>query len=93
MQSEGSVYRVIKKRILCRQRILGFEMVDTDDGKKCMILQDPRIIKTLSKPRRPFQGWRYLEPAKVPADRGVYSGGDEDIPAEIETGLREAGLL
>lgn len=93
LKSEGSLYRVIKNRIQCRQRILGFEMVETDEGKKCMILQDPRIIKTLVKPRRPFQGWRYLEPAKAPADRGVYSGGDEDIPAEIEEGLREAGLL
>lgn len=90
----GSIYRVIKNRILCRHKILGFEMVEQTDGKTmCMIVQDARMIKTLSKPRRPFQGWRYLDPAKAPEDRGVYSGGDEEIPADIEKGLKEAGLL
>ena len=91
----GSIYRVIKNKIQCRYKILGFEMVEQEDGKSmCMIVQDARMIKTLSKPRRPFQGWRYLELAKAPPDRGVYSAADaEDIPPDIEEGLKEAGLL
>lgn len=94
LREGGSIYRVIKNRIQCRHKILGFEMVEDAEGKtRCMIVQDARMIKTLSKPRRPFQGWRYLEPAKAPADRGVYSSAEDDIPADIEAGLKDAGLL
>ena len=93
LSTGGSIYRVIKNRIVCRHKILGFEMTEVDGKKQCMIMQDARMIQTLSKPRRPFQGWRYLEPAKAPEDRGVYSAGDDDIPADIEDGLRNAGLL
>jgi len=93
LSAGGSIYRVIKNRIVCRHKILGFEMTEIEGKKQCMIMQDARMIQTLSKPRRPFQGWRYLEPAKAPADRGVYSAGDEDIPSDIEEGLRDAGLL
>ena len=93
LSTGGSIYRVIKNKIVCRHKILGFEQVEIEGKKQCMIMQDARMIQTLSKPRRPFQGWRYLEPAKAPADRGVYSAGDEDIPADIEDGLRDAGLL
>ncbi|MAF98518.1 MAG: hypothetical protein CMH26_07780 [Micavibrio sp.] len=95
LRDGGSIYRVIKNKIQCRFKILGFEIVEQPDGKTmCMIVQDARMIKTLSKPRRPFQGWRYLEPGKAPADRGVYSDADaEDIPPDIEAGLKEAGLL
>ena len=101
IRSGGSLYRVLKSRIVCRQRILGFEMVDDakvdgyGPGKKCMILQDPEIITTVSTQHRPFQGWRYLDPAKAPADRGVYVLG-EDVdapPPEMEEELRSAGLL
>ena len=95
LRGGGSIYRVINNKIQCRFKILGFEMVEQPDGKSmCMIVQDARMIKTLAKPRRPFQGWRYLEGAKAPEDRGVYSAADaDDIPADIEEGLKEAGLL
>ena len=95
IRSEGSLYRVIKNRIQCRSRILGFEMVDTDNGKKCMIMQSNEIIQTISTPRRPFQGWRYLKTADVPQDRGIYHGQniDEEPPEEMQDDLREMGLL
>lgn len=94
LQSGGSIYRVIKNRIVCRMKILGFEMAEVEGkGTMCMIMMSPRIIQTMSKPRRPFQGWRYLEPAKAPGDKGVFTAAEEEIPADIEDGLREAGLL
>lgn len=94
LSGEGSIYRVIKNRVVCRMKILGFEMVETaEKGKMCMIMQSPRIIQTMSKPRRPFQGWRYLEPSKAPGDKGVFTAAEEEIPADIEAGLREAGLI
>ena len=95
LREGGSIYRVIKNRIQCRHKILGFEMVETKEkGKMCMIMQDAEIIKTVSTPRRPFQGWRYLKPADVPKDLGPYDpANDQDIPPEMEKALREAGLV
>lgn len=90
----GSLYRVIQGRIQCRQRILGYEMIDTDQGKKCMIMQDPQIITTIKMSHRPFQGWRYLDPAKAPADSGIYHSGSNDTPPDdMAESLRAAGLL
>ncbi len=90
----GSIYRVIKNRIVCRHRIAGFEMVETSSkGKMCMIVQDAEIIETVRTPKRPFQGWRYLKPQDVPKDKGVYAGDHDDIPPEMEDDLRQAGLL
>lgn len=94
--SGGSLYRVIKNRIQCRQKILGFASVETEDkGTQCLIMVAHDVIQTISTPKRPFQGWRYFEPAAVPRDRGVYLGDGqcEDIPVEMEKELKEAGLL
>ena len=96
LQTGGSLYRVMKSRIVCRSKILGFEMVETKShGTRCMILQSPEIVTTVAKHHRPFQGWRYFEEAKAPEDRGVYVLGqeDEEPPEEMADDLREAGLL
>lgn len=92
----GSIYRVIKNKICCRQKILGFETVQSADrGSQCLIMVEPEIIQTISTPKRPFQGWRYLEPAAAPKDRGIYRGGGQrdEIPADLEEDLKGLGLL
>lgn len=92
----GSLYRVIKNRIVCRQKIIGFEAIETPDkGSQCAIITEHPIIQTIVKPKRPFQGWRYFKPSDAPKDRGIYTGGGEfeEIPPEMEDDLKEAGLL
>lgn len=91
----GSVYRVLKSRIQFRQEIMGIEQIEDDEhGTYCLIFVEPTIIQTVSMPYRPFQGWRYLDPAKAPADRGVYDlENDNPIPPEMEAELKELGLL
>lgn len=92
----GSIYRVFDGRIRCRQKIIGFaEGEDPHKGKMCLIMVDPEIITTIAQPHRPFQGWRYLDPAKAPKDVGVYNESDDvsSPPLEMEAELREAGLL
>jgi len=92
----GSLYRVIKNRIQCRQKIIGFDSYESPDkGTQTLILVEPEIIQTISTPKRPFQGWRYFEPAAVPRDRGLYLGDGQrdEVPLDMEDELREAGLL
>jgi len=90
----GSIYRVIKNRIQCRQKIVGFEETDHPvKGKMCLIMVEPEIIKTVSTPKRPFQGWRYLKPADAPADVGAFNLDEEEPPAEMVEDLKAAGLL
>lgn len=94
LREGGSIYRVLKNRIQCRYKILGFEIVETSIGKKCMIVQDAKMIQTISTPRRPFQGWRYLKVSDIPADIGPYDPANtQEIPKDMEQDLKEAGLL
>ena len=92
LESSGSIYRVIKGRILCRQKVLGFEQEESSKrGKHCLILIDSEIIRTSPMPYKPFQGWRYIEQSRVPEDVGTYTVKSEE--GEFEEGLRELGVL
>jgi len=90
----GSIYRVIKNRIVCRQKIIGFEeIIHPMKGKMNLIMTEPVIIKTVSTPKRPFQGWRYLKLNDAPKDVGEYVQGDDAPPEEMAEELAAAGLL
>ena len=91
----GSAYRVIKGKMCCRQKILGFETTGEGKSKRCRIYLDPEIIETYHTPHRAFQGWRYLKPQDVPPDIGTYVPGQKkpDLPPEMADELRKAGLL
>ncbi len=97
LKTGGSIYRVIKNRIVCHQKIIGFDIYESaDKGTQTLILTDTEIIQTQSMPHRPFQGWRYFDQAKAPKDRGRYIIGkdqEEAPPPEMEEALKDAGLL
>ncbi len=96
LETGGSIYRVIKNRIVCRHKILGFERVETQEkGTMCAIMQSPEMIETVHMPKRAFQGWRYLKSSDIPNDKGVYTGGalQDNVPPDLEKELKEAGLL
>lgn len=92
----GSLYWVFQGRILARQRILGLEEVESDGRPACGILLDSAIVETIPVPRRPFQGWRYLEAGDAPADleRAALRAGEagEEAPAELLAALAEVGV-
>ncbi|WP_018632976.1 DUF1489 family protein [Neomegalonema perideroedes] len=91
----GSLYWVISGRILCRQRIVGLEPLRGEDGiERCAILLSREAWRTRPAPRRPFQGWRYLEAKDAPSDLG---GGDsteaEALPDDLLARLGDFGVL
>lgn len=89
---EGSLYWVIAGAVRCRQTIAGLEAATDHEGKPCChILLHPDIVRTAPWPRRPFQGWRYLEPKDAPPD--LVQLGPEIPPEGMAEELAELGLI
>ena len=89
----GSIFWVIKGVIQCRQQVLRLDEVIGEDGiRRCAIVMAPEIVRTQAAVRRPFQGWRYLEPADSPADLATGVELQDDLPAELMTALAEIGV-
>lgn len=92
--SGGSLYWVIKGVILCRQRITRFDEATGHDGiRRCEIVLDPEIVRTAPAPRRPFQGWRYLQQGDAPPDLSQAAQRQEALPPDLEQALSEIGIL
>ncbi len=86
----GSLFWVFKGQILIRQRVLAIETVGEGPGRRCHIRLDEALIDTAPQPRRPFQGWRYLEVADAPPD--LQGGeGETAMSRELALRLRELG--
>ena len=85
----GSLYRVFKGQILCRQTILAIDTVGEGVSQRCEVTVDPAIVRVAPQPRRAFQGWRYLKPVDAPPDLRVSEAAD--LPPELARQLREIG--
>lgn len=89
----GSLYWVFKGMVLGRQRILELDPRDGADGiRRCGIVLDREIVRTVPQPRRPFQGWRYLRPEDAPRDLDAASAA-ADLPPELMAELSDLGVL
>jgi hypothetical protein len=92
----GSLYWVIRGVVQVRQRIVGLEPVENEEGQTfCEIQFDPVLVATVPVPRQAFQGWRYLDPDDAPADLRTFDLAEaEDLPPpEMLAELRALGLL
>jgi hypothetical protein len=90
---EGSLYWVIKGVILARQRITDLQEVNLGDGiPRCALILDAEVIRTEAAPRRPFQGWRYLDPKDSPRDLPKGRAQDDPLPPKLAQALAEFGL-
>lgn len=89
MVDGGSVYRVFKGVVLCRQRILDVATVGEGVAARCEVTLDEEVVRVVPTPRRAFQGWRYLDPRDAPPD--LSGGGFGDVPPELARQLREVG--
>jgi len=87
----GSIYWIIRGHIRVRQLVGGFLGERDSNGRRyCLIEVDPRLVPTVPRPWRPFQGWRYLSPEDAPADlRDSGEPPSDQLLAE----LRSLGLI
>jgi hypothetical protein len=91
MEGKGSIYWVIAGSIVCRQVILRLAPYTDPEGKDyCDIIMSPELIRTIPYPKRPFQGWRYLDPKDAPPD---IAANDTENSVEIAAELARLGLL
>jgi len=90
----GSIYWVIKGIVLCRQKVLRLDEVVRGDGiRRCGIVLDPGIVRVAAAPKRPFQGWRYLDLADAPPDLTGTRQNEDPLPATLSAALAEIGVL
>ncbi|MFE9084106.1 DUF1489 family protein [Brevundimonas sp. NPDC003935] len=89
IEDGGSLYWVMKGSVTCRQRILDITTVGEGKDSRCEIRLDSQVIRTAPLARRPFQGWRYLDPKDAPPDLSVAEA--TDLPDDLARELRELG--
>jgi len=89
----GSIYWVIKGVIRVRQRIIGIDTIYRGEGRYCRLLLHRDLVPVVPQPRRPHQGWRYLDPADAPADLTAAERRLKAMPPEMLAELKSLGLL
>ncbi len=85
----GSLYRVFKGFVLCRQRIVEINTVGEGPVSRCEVTLDKEIVLVAPTRRRAFQGWRYLDAADAPEDLAGFA--EDAAPLELTRQLRELG--
>lgn len=91
----GSLYWVIKGIVQVRQPLADILEGTREDGTPCclLVLKD-ELIPVRPVPRRPFQGWRYLDATEAPEDLGGRAAdGVAAMPAKLRKDLADLGLL
>ena len=92
----GSVYWIIRHRVLCRQAILHMEDRDEPGETPATIIYlSPQIIKVQPRNKRAIQGWRYLQGWDRPKDIGPYDpkSRDDDLPDDIARAIHDIGVI
>ena len=87
----GSLFWIIKHRLVARQTITSLEMVTTEWGAKCRIGLEPGPVLVVATPKRAHQGWRYLAADDAPADAGLHDG--DALPIGMVRDLQAMWLI
>jgi hypothetical protein len=72
----GSLFWIIRHRLVARQTIVSLAMVTTEWGEKCRIGFGAAPMPISPIPRRAHQGWRYLAADDAPVDTIAINDGD-----------------
>ncbi len=93
IEGPGSIYWVISGVIRARQPILRLAAATDGEGRSCCdIIMAPDMVRVVPRPKRPFQGWRYLDPTEAPPDLGQ-GGFEEGGSLELAEELAQLGLI
>lgn len=77
----GSLYWIIKHRLIARQAILDFA-TSPRDGRTIIRLA-PELVRVRLQAMRAHQGWRYLDPLDAPADLEGEPDGIDALPPAL----------
>jgi hypothetical protein len=87
----ASLYWIHGNALVGRSPILGF--MENGQGRHWIRLE-PLLIPVRQIPKRPHQGWRYLEGKDAPPDLAGTEGNDEDhMPPKLLGELMRMGLV
>ena len=90
----GSLYWIIKGHVAVRQGLRAIRPFTDQDGVgRCHLVLDPALVALDPRPHRPFQGWRYLDPAEAPPDFAAVQADVAAMPEPMRRELRGLGLL
>jgi hypothetical protein len=84
----GSLYWIVKHRLIACQEILRFD--DREDGR-IDIVCSAELVTVAPTPRRAHQGWRYLENAGAPAEDDCSGLGE--LPPQLYGRLAALALV
>ena len=85
----GSLFWIVKHRLIARQTIHGFG--ETEEGR-AIIRVDADLIPVQARPKRAHQGWRYLAAEDAPLDLGS-GDGIASLPAALAGTLADLALI
>lgn len=77
----GSLFWIIKHRLVARQAILDFS-TNRRDGRTIISLA-PELVRVRGQAMRAHQGWRYFDPADAPADLEGEPDGLDALPPAL----------
>lgn len=86
----GSLYWIVKHRLIARNTILGFAI--REDGRTIVRL-DPALVRVRGIPKRAHQGWRYLAATDAPPDLEGEPDGLDALPPALLGRLADLALV
>jgi hypothetical protein len=87
----GSIFWIVRHRIVARQTILGF--AEDEESRRTVIEVAEPLVPVLPQPRRAHQGWRYLASEDAPADLDDIPASAAVLPERLIAELSELALI
>jgi hypothetical protein len=88
----GSIYWIIKGRIVARQKIVDLKPVEKAGRSHFAITYEPKLILVAPRRTQQIEGWRYLAAKDAPPDIAADKAA-KDFPEDLKVELLELGLL